>query len=203
MYPAIDLTAGEKERGTMETLLCSPASRLEIVLGKFLLVLTGSLSAMAMSLLSMGLTAAVTGAILLGSEGPSAPMSSGYVNFISLPGMLGVLVMVFPVAVLFAAVQLTIALFARSSKEAQSYLGPMMIIVLLPAIIGMLPGIDLNAKLAWIPLLNLSLVCKELLSGVWSWPYLAIVFFSTCLYAAIALALAVRMFNREDVVFRT
>jgi sodium transport system permease protein len=204
MYPAIDLTAGEKERGTMETLLCSPASRLEIVLGKFLLVLTGSLSAMAMSLLSMGLTAAVTGAILLGSEGPaSAPMTSGFANFISLPGMIGVLIMVFPVAVLFAAVQLTIALFARSSKEAQSYLGPMMIVVLLPAIIGMLPGIDLNAKLAWVPLLNLSLVCKELLSGVWSWPYLAIVFFSTCLYAAIALALAVRMFNREDVVFRT
>jgi sodium transport system permease protein len=161
---------------------------------------------MAMSLLSMGLTAAVTGAILLGRNGAtpgSSRMTTDYANFISLPGMLGVLIMVIPVAVLFAAVQLTIALFARSSKEAQSYLGPMMIVVLLPAIIGMLPGVDLNAKLAWVPLLNLSLICKELLSGQWSWPYITIVFFSTCLYAALALALAVRMFNREDVVFRT
>jgi sodium transport system permease protein len=206
MYPAIDLTAGEKERGTLETLLCSPAARLEIVLGKFLLVLTGSLSAMAMSLLSMGITAAVTGAILLGRNSPGSPsarMTADYANFISLPGMFGVLIMVIPVAILFAAGQLTIALFARSSKEAQSYLGPMMIVVLLPAIIGMLPGVDLNAKLAWVPLLNLSLICKELLSGQWSWSYIAIGFFSTCLYAALALALAVRMFNREDVVFRT
>jgi sodium transport system permease protein len=206
MYPAIDVTAGEKERGTMETLLCSPAARVEIVLGKFLLVLTGSLSAMAMSLLSMGVTALVTGAILFGdrltARVAQATATSGYVNFISPWGLLGVLAVVFPVAILFSAVQLTIALFARNTKEAQSYLGPSMIIVLLPAIIGMLPGIDLNAPLAWIPLLNLSLVCKEMLSGVWHWGYIAIVFASTCLYAAIALALAVRMFERESVLFR-
>jgi sodium transport system permease protein len=206
MYPAIDVTAGEKERGTMETLLCSPAARVEIVLGKFLLVLTGSLSAMAMSLLSMGVTALVTGTILLGGRLTArmvpAPATSGYVNFISPWGLLGVLAVVFPVAILFSAVQLTIALVARNTKEAQSYLGPAMIVVLLPAIVGMLPGVDLDARLAWVPLLNLSLVCKEMLSGVWHWGYIAIVFGSTCLYAAIALGLAVKMFERERVLFR-
>lgn len=208
MYPAIDVTAGEKERGTMETLLCSPASRLEIVLGKFLLVLTGSLSSMILSLASMGATAMASGALMLGGGNPATLASagvasgSGYVPLIAPWGLVGVLAMVVPVAVLFSALEFTIALFARSTKEAQSYLGPLMLVVLMPAIVGMLPGIDLTATLAFVPLLNLSLACKEMLSGVWHWPYLGIIFGSTCVYAAAALALAVRMFNRENVIFR-
>jgi sodium transport system permease protein len=117
-------------------------------------------------------------------------------------GLLGVVGMVVPVAVLFAAVAFSIALFAKCYKEAQSYLAPLMIVVILPAVIGMLPGIDLNPRLALVPLLNLSLVCKEMLSGVWHWNYIGIIFGSSCLYAAAALALAVRMFKREDVIFR-
>ena len=72
----------------------------------------------------------------------------------------------------------------------------------MPAVIGMLPGIDLNARLALVPLLNLSLVCKEMLSGIWHWDLIAIIFGSSSLYAVIALTLAVKMFNREDVMFR-
>jgi sodium transport system permease protein len=66
----------------------------------------------------------------------------------------------------------------------------------------MLPGIDLNARLALVPILNLSLVCKEMLSGVWHWDYIGLIFGSSCLYAAIALGFAVKMFNREEVIFR-
>jgi sodium transport system permease protein len=79
----------------------------------------------------------------------------------------------------------------------------MMIIVILPAVVGMLPGIDLNWRLALVPLLNLSLVCKEMLSGVWHWDYIALIFLSSCIYAAIALSLAVKMFKRESVIFRS
>ena len=114
----------------------------------------------------------------------------------------GHIAMVLPVAVLFAAGLLTISLFAKSYKEAQSYVSPLIIVVIMPAVIGMLPGIDLNAKLALVPILNLSLVCKEMLSGVWHWHYIAIIFGSTCVYAGVVLALAVRMFNRENVIFR-
>jgi sodium transport system permease protein len=210
MYPAMDLTAGEKERGTMETLLCSPVPRVDIVLGKFLMVLTGSVSAMVFMLLSMGTTAAIGGSIMKGSgstmklaQGASAAKSTMDVMPTVDPlGLLGVLAMVLPVAVLFAAVAFTISLFAKSYKEAQSYLAPMMIVVIMPAVIGMLPGIDLNVKLALVPILNLSLVCKEMLSGIWHWDLIAIIFGSSSLYAAIALTLAVRMFNREDVMFR-
>ncbi|MBS0663075.1 MAG: ABC transporter permease [Verrucomicrobia bacterium] len=207
MYPAMDLTAGEKERGTMETLLCSPVARGDIVLGKFLMVLTGSLSAMGFMLLSMGLTATIGGTMMLGGGAmkvgaATAGKAAGVLPMIDPLGLVGVLAMVLPVAVLFAAAAFTIALFAKSYKEAQSYLAPMMIVVIMPAVIGMLPGIDLNARLALVPLLNLSLVCREMLSGVWHWNYIALIFGSSCVYAAIALMLAVKMFQREDVIFR-
>lgn len=190
----------------METLLCSPASRVEIVLGKFLMVLTGSLSAMVLALLSMGATAIAMGLMFAGGASTAVAQAAargGPMPLIDPVGLLGVLAMVLPVAVFFSAVELTVALFARTSKEAQSYLGPMVLVVLVPAVIGMLPGIELNARLALIPLLNLSLVCREMLSGVWHWPYIGLIFASSCVYAAAALALAVRMFNREEVLFRT
>jgi sodium transport system permease protein len=203
IYPALDLTAGEKERGTMETLLCSPVARVDIVIGKFLMVLTSSLAAMALSLCSLTASSAV-GSLLL-RDGASAGRSvvANLLPKIAPSGMLGVLAMTLPVAVLFSALIFTVALFAKSFKEAQSYVQPMLFIVILPAVIGMVPGIELNARLALVPILNLSLVCREILSGVWHWNYIAIIFGSTCLYAAAALALAVRMFNREDVIFRT
>jgi sodium transport system permease protein len=117
-------------------------------------------------------------------------------------GVLGVFAMIAPVAVFFAAVLLAISLFAKSYKEAQSYVAPLIIVIIMPAVIGMLPGIELSVKTALVPILNLSLVCKEMLSGVWHWHYIAIIFGSTCVYAAAALAVTVRMFNREDVIFR-
>ena len=210
MYPAMDLTAGEKERGTMETLLCSPVPRLDLVLGKFLLVLTGSLSAMLLSLASMGITAAFAGVLFasganagkLAAAAGKAQAAGGAMPMIDPLGLLGVLAMVLPVAVLFSALIFTVALFAKSYKEAQSYVAPMIFLVIMPAVVGMLPGIDLNARLALVPILNLSLVCKEMLSGIWHWNYIGIIFGSSCVYAAIALTLAVKMFNREDVIFR-
>jgi sodium transport system permease protein len=208
MYPAIDLTAGEKERGTMETLLCSPVARLDIVLGKFLTVFTGSVAAMVLMMLSMGGTAYVAGALYFGGESGKQSFASARKLASMMPtidplGLVGVLAMVLPVAVLFSAVLLAVALFAKTYKEAQSYIAPMAIVVIMPVAIGMLPGIDLNARLALVPLLNLSLICREMLSGVWHWHYIGIIFGSTCVYAGLALAWCVRMFNREDVIFRS
>ncbi|MEY3609029.1 MAG: hypothetical protein RLZZ447_1817, partial [Verrucomicrobiota bacterium] len=212
IYPAMDITAGEKERGTMETLLCSPVARLDLVLGKFLLVLTGSLASMFFVVASMAGSALVGGALFLGTSSAAAagalPPGAAAAGAGALPtidplGLVGVFAMVLPVAVLFSAVALTVSLFAKSYKEAQSYLGPLIIVVLLPGMIAALPGTELTARTALIPLLNLSLVCKEMLSGSWPWGYIALIFGSSSLYAAGALALAVKMFNREDVLFRS
>jgi sodium transport system permease protein len=210
MYPAMDLTAGEKERGTMETLLCSPVSRVDLVLGKFLMILTASLATVACSLASMLLTFSVGGSLLaqrIGGAGTaSAQRTAEKISSMTTLDPLGVVAvmgMVLPMIVLFAAVLFTISLFAKSFKEAQSYVSPLIIVIIMPAAIGTLPGVELNARLALVPILNVSLASKELVSGVWHWSYLALIFGSTCTYAAIALGLAVKMFNREDVIFRT
>ena len=195
----------------METILCSPVARIDLVVGKFLLVLTASLATVLFSLMSMGATFMLGGVLLAQGGGggvAAAAAKGGAAQMGTLPtidplGLLAVLAMVLPLAVFFAAALMTIALFARSYKEAQSYVSPLIIVIILPAMMAMLPGVELNTRLALVPILNLSLVSKELVSGVWHWHYLALIFGSSCLYAAAALALCVRMFNRESVLFRS
>ena len=118
-------------------------------------------------------------------------------------GLLGVVGLVVPLAVLFAAAALAISLFARSQKEAQTYLAPLSMVVLLPAAAGLLPGVELDGLLALVPVLNVALACKALVSGVWPWGQLALIFGSTCVYAGVALAACVAMFRRESVLFRS
>ena len=209
MYTAMDLTAGEKERGTMETLLCSPVGRGDIVVGKFLMILTASLGTVACSLVSMGVTLTVGGALLvqkIGAAGTAAATRSAdrFSAMMTLDplGLIGVLGMRLPMVVLFSAALFAISLLAKNYKEAQTYVSPLIIVILMPAMIGMLPGVELNWRLALVPVLNVSLASKELVSGVWHWDLLALIFGSSCVYAAVALWLAVKMFNREDVIFR-
>jgi sodium transport system permease protein len=202
MYPAMDLTAGEKERGTMETILSSPISRLDLVLGKFFLVLSASLVTAALSVLSMGVSfwAIQHVKFMDTSKNPDAMGMQLHIGFMS---VISVFIMALPLAVLFSAGLITISLFAKSYKEAQSYVSPLMILVIVPAVAAMLPGIELTSKLALIPILNVSLLCKELVTGTYHWNYIALIFLSTCVYAAAALFLAVKMFQREDVLFRS
>ena len=200
MYPAIDLTAGEKERGTMETILCCPVGRTELVLGKFLMVLTASVGTVVLSLLSMGATFQFAKRVLAGSA-PREVLQT--VATIDIGGLAGVFLMLLPVAVMLSAALLMVGLFSKSFREAQSYCGPLMLVVIVPAITAMLPGVDLNASLAVVPLMNVSLVCKEMIAGTWHWNYILLIFGSACLYAAAALAAAVWMFHREEVLFRS
>jgi sodium transport system permease protein len=197
MYPAMNLTAGEKERGTMETILSSPIDRTHLVFGKFFVVLTASLATAMLSALSMGGSFSILSRLAKDqSIGEGFPMLTMHPKTV-----IAVFVMALPVAVLFSAVLMTISLFAKTFKEAQSYLTPMTFVVIVPAIAAVLPGIELTSKLALIPILNVSLLCKELVTGTYHWNYIALVFFCTCVYAGIALFLAVKMFQRESVLF--
>jgi sodium transport system permease protein len=202
MYPAMDLTAGEKERGTMETILSSPISRTDLVLGKFSLVLSASLATAALSVLSMGVSfwvAQHSHALDFGD--PSDPNTMQIK--ISMGAALSIFLMALPIAVLFSAALFTIALFAKTYKEAQSYLTPMTFLIIIPAVAAMLPGIELTPKLALVPILNVSLLCKELVASTYHWNFIAIIFASTCVYAAAALFIAIKMFQRESVLFRS
>ncbi len=206
LYPAIDLTAGEKERGTMETILSSPVSRIDLVLGKFLMVLTSALTTVVCSLLSLGVSFAFGGMLFASNfRGPSGPgAAANAIPVIIDPlGLLGVAVLMLPLACFFAALLMAISLAAKSTKEAQSIATPLVMVIVIPAMFALLPGVELNLKLSLVPILNLALACKEMLSGVWHWHYLVLIFFSSCAYAAAALAFCVRQFNREDVLFRS
>jgi sodium transport system permease protein len=202
MYPAIDLTAGEKERGTMETILSSPISRVHLVLGKFFLVLTAALVTAALSVTSMGISFWGSQKFHAFDAGGASDAGSFQLQ-IGVGAILSVFLMALPLAVMFSAALLTIALFAKSHKEAQSYITPLMFIVIIPAIAAMLPGVELTPKFALIPIFNVSLLCKDLIAGTYHWDLIAIIFGSTCAYAAVALFLAIKMFQRESVLFRS
>jgi sodium transport system permease protein len=193
IYPAIDLGAGEKERGTLETLLVTPADRIELVLGKFLVITLGALTAAMLNIASLTVTmklgllaeAAVSGLEL----DPKAIILSA--------------VLMLPVAALFASVLLALSIFAKTFKEAQSYTAPINMAIIVPAFFSMIPGIELTIPLALVPLVNVSLALKEAWAGIFQWDCLAVLVVSSAVYAAAALVFCVKWFQREEVLFRT
>jgi sodium transport system permease protein len=195
MYPAIDLAAGEKERGTIETLLTAPVSRFQILLGKFaVVVLTGLLSA-AVSML--GLYVAV-------SRNPDMPqeMLGTITGILDVGTILLVLSLLLPVAMFFAAFLLSLSFYARSYKEAQSLISPLTIVIILPVAVGMIPGIELTPLTALIPVLNVSLATKEIIAGTITPGLLAIVYASLLALAGISLWACSRWVDREETIFR-
>jgi len=196
MYTAIDLTAGEKERGTLETILVSPVPRWQLATGKFLTILTTSVVSTILVLASM------TGTMFLGIM--STPAMTEFVGFEITPVMIFViLLMMIPTACLLSALLMSIAIFAKSYKEAQSYISPLMILVILPALVSFIPGVELSLQLSFLPLVNICLVIKEALMGNINWLYIMIVFISTVIYASFAIFITHRMFEKESVLFRS
>ncbi len=201
MYPAMDLTVGEKERGTIETILCSPVSRTDLVLGKFLMVLTASIATAVLAIVAMAASFSV-GRQLLGGVMNGAVNSALQIT-ITGKAMVSIFFVVLPMAVFFSAALLALSVFAKSFKEAQSYISPLMILVVMPAVAALLPGVELNSALALVPVLNTSLVSKEIITGTYHWDFIALIFLSSSVYAVLALAIAVKLFQSEDVLFRT
>jgi sodium transport system permease protein len=201
MYPAMDLTAGEKERGTMETILCSPVSRTHLVFGKFLMVLTAAIATAVLAITAMLVSFAVGKKLILGMTHGAA--ASALQITVTGKAALSIFFVVLPLAVFFSAALLALSLFAKSFKEAQSYISPLMIVMVMPAVAALLPGVELSPALALVPVLNTSLVSKEIITGTYHWNLIALIFLSSSLYAGAALAIAVKLFQREDVLFRT
>jgi len=196
MYPALDMTAGEKERRTMEILLASPATRQEIVLGKILAASSAAFITALLNVLSLAYTF-TSG--MIGKQMRDA-LQGMQVDF---RVILLVLAAVLPTAITAAAVMITISAFAKSFKEGQSYLTPLMMLVVFPAVIGMLPGVESNQALMLLPVFNVSQLIKMIFSGEATGYGFAVSFGSNLLYAAAAFFVAVRIFQREDVLFRS
>ncbi len=197
MYAAMDVTAGEKERSTLETLLVSPVSRFEVAAGKFLTVMTISLATALISLLSIAFWAAYGLTMLAGPE------VLDQLNFTLDPTkILLAALLLLPLAAFFASVQMTISIFARTVREAQTYLSPLMMVVIIPAMMSMLPGTESSASIIWIPVVNVSLLTKEILTGSVEMQNLLITFLSSSIYALIGIVITMKVFEREQVLFR-
>lgn len=195
LYPALDVTAGEKERFTLETLLLAPTSRLEIALGKFLVVFLAAIVAAVLTTASMVVT--FTHGIL-----PAELMATFDVEFQPLALLLtGSLIL--PVAALYAGALLAVGLCARSFKEAQSYTVPLQFLFVLPTMVSLIPDLEAEAYLAWIPFVNISLLMKELLKGNYLWEFYVVTLASTVALTAGTLLLASWLFRRESVLLRT
>ena len=197
IYPALDLGAGEKERGTLETILSSPASRFDIVMGKFLVVLLFSIATAFLAMLGV--------LIMVYQFLPTIEtnITQTVMDMLGPRRIFIIMSMVLPVSAFFAAVALAISIFARSFKEAQSMMAPLNIIIILPAMIGMLPGFKLSAVTAAIPILNLSLATKAILGGSADPILIAEVYLSLFFLAGVSIYGCAKWFNREETLFRS
>lgn len=189
VYPAIDLTAGERERGTMEILVAAPVSRMTLLAGKFVAVLAVALLTASMNLLSMFVTLFALGLeeTILAGIGPTM--------------IFQVVVLMVVFAAFFSSVLLSITSIARSFKEAQAYLIPLMLISLTPGIFALLPDVRINGLMAVTPLVNTVLMGRDLLQGEVNILMFAIVLISTALYGVLALSLAARVFGSDAVLY--
>jgi sodium transport system permease protein len=189
-YSAIDLTAGEKERGTLQTLLTAPVHALEVVSGKYLAVVTMTLVAALANIVSLGLA---IGRIL--------SADSGHVGFHMGPRVgLALFLTLLPAALLLAALFLAVGVMARTYKEGQSYLMPLLLLVIFAAMGSTLPGVELTPALALVPLTNVALLMRELLSGRATLALGTTVVISSFAYAAMGVVLAARVFETEQVL---
>jgi sodium transport system permease protein len=193
LYPAVDLCAGEKERGTMETLLITPASREEIVWGKFLTIWVFSAATTLLNLASMGISTWQFSGILPGDALRPAPL-------------LWCVILLLPTSAFFSALCLAVGAYARSSKEGQYYLMPLFLLSMPLIFLTLAPGVELNALYSMVPVTGVALLLQRLMLASSPeqipWLYFAPVLGPLLFYGWLALRWAIEQFRREEVLFR-
>lgn len=195
MYPAIELITGEKEKGTMETLLTVPASRFKILVGKILAIALVGLSAALMTILGMVI------ALKLLPDIPTAFLN--ILNDMVTPKFIIMLfAMLFPLSIFFAGFLSALVIRAKSFKEAQSLVTPMTFVIIIPALIATLPGVELGWQTSLIPVLNIALATKEIIAGTINMLQYATVVTSLVVLALIAAYVSYKQFSRESMVLK-
>jgi sodium transport system permease protein len=192
LHPAIDVTAGEKERGTMETLLISPADRKEIVLGKFLTIMIFSYGTAMWNVFWM-----LIGTLVLSFFLPFMIISPTGLLLASLLGL--------PLAAIFAGMGLVLGVFAKSNKEGQYYVMPMFLLTLPLVMWSLMPGVKLNVWMGAVPITGVALLQQHLMAidpEPISWTVWLAAAISLVITVSISLWLAILQFRRESVLFR-
>ncbi|WP_019039080.1 ABC transporter permease [Psychroflexus tropicus] len=195
MYPAIDLITGEKERGTIETLLTSPASRFKILVGKMITISIVGLSAAFMTILGM-----MVGLKFL----PDIPLDflDSINDILSTKFIVMLFGMLFPLSIFFAGLLSAIVIRAKSFKEAQSIVTPLNFVVIIPAMVALMPSVELNWQTVWVPILNIALATKEIIAGSIQVSQYAVIVLSLTLMAFAMCYFSFRQFSRDDMVLK-
>ncbi len=197
MYPAIDTTAGEKERGTLETMLTLPVGNMDLIMSKFLSVATISIVSVLINTISMGGVAAYMFATIQSlSDGAATFKLSTFV-----PAILISIVCVVAFALFMSAVVMCVCAFAKSFKEANNYVTPVTLVVMLTGYIGFIPNVELTYKTALIPVANICLLMKTLLVFKYDFSLILVVLLSNIIYAFIAVGVLSKIYNSESILF--
>lgn len=194
MAAATDLGAGEKERGTLEPLLTTQTSRMNLLFGKLLAITVMGVIGSAASLVGVFLGFKSGGDMFGGEVSLAMP-----VRTLLLIGVCTILL-----TMVFGALELSISIYARSFKEAQTYLSPMTIIGIVAAYGTYAMDIkNVSIAVLNIPLVNIVIIIKELISGIFNPVHIGITFGWSLVYIAASVLFARYMFSREEVIFRT
>jgi sodium transport system permease protein len=192
MYPAIDLFTGEKERGTIETLLTTPVPRWQLLFGKMGVVVLSGLLAASAALLGLFLSMETL-------NGLDNDELLKVVHSILSPSFIVLMYcLLIPLTVFFAGVMTPIAVYAKTFKEAQSIITPLNIVMVIPAMVGLFPGVELNVMTACIPVVNIVLSTKELIAGTLDPFLVALSFVVMTTLAVLAVFISYRRFDKES-----
>ncbi|MDG1147991.1 MAG: ABC transporter permease [Crocinitomicaceae bacterium] len=191
MYPAIDLFTGEKERGTIETLLTTPVARWQILFGKMGVVILSGLVAASASLLGLFISIEVFDFV------DNEQLLEIIHGILSVKFIITLFLLLFPLTIFIAGIMIPIAVYAKSFKEAQSIITPLNIIIILPAMVGFFPGIELTAVTACIPIINVVLATKELIAGTLDYSLLGLSFTIMMAFAMLSVFISYKRFDKE------
>ena len=202
MYPAIDLGAGEKERGTMETLISTNISSVDIIIGKMLSVTSSAILTATFSMLGFAIPILVIFLFYADSVNEYLfGLLSAIVNPVAL---IGVFVLIIPLSVFMGAFLLAISVYAKTPKEAGLLLGNVLIVFIIPCYVPLInPGLELDFVGALIPCYNLAIFNNNLIAGTVDWFLYSVALLSTIVYCIVAIYITYIMFDDENVIFRS
>ena len=192
MYPAIDLFTGEKERGTIETLLSTPVHRWKILVGKMLVIILSGLMAAFSALLGLFLSIQYLDMV------PDVKLTEVISTILTPTFIIKLFFLLLPLTIFFAGVMVPVSVYTKTFKEAQSIIAPMNIVVILPAMVGLFPGIELNIATACVPILNIVLTTKSLIAGNVDYLLFALSFAVMLILAGVAVLFSFRQFGKES-----
>lgn len=198
IYPAIDVTAGEKERGTLETLLTLPVTNFELIMSKFLAVSVIACVSAILNICSMaGAVLFLVTSSLSSVEGLNVTIR--YQSFI--PGILFSMVVMLFFALFVTAVCMCVCVFAKSFKEANNYITPVMLVFMFSSYVTMLPDLELTKITASIPVVNVALMIDSLFQFQYNYGLFGIVLFSNVAFSLLAIFVLSRIYDSESVLF--